>query len=409
MGFLVEPKTDLFTYVLCTAAAAFCSMIGSMWMLATYRAYHALLHSAFNDIAAAVAILQCLQSFERLVVCVVALASFNVPFLLCDISGSIDQALGVSAEVLLACFCLYLAVPQVRMRGVRWNAGYVAAALVAVVSVACCWVFLHDGAHSVLSSLPAVPPRSEGCNDALPYPAMTAGSDATQMHFTLELGWCWLPSDACWYDGFTQSELNILRAFCAYATAVGYLVAAVCALASLSCSHACCSDEDGSALGRVPTVVFLRLFLMAIFPMVALGFGAASRFSGDDHSGLDEVSALLLPLCGLWNALVFLGTEKMMLALMYRCPCGSFCESVDGRASGTYSELGSPRRTLPHGFSLPNGFTAAIRFLSCDLAIGEPRERRQVFVDVDTLLLRGSGDVRMPSMSGDDRARRGQE
>jgi hypothetical protein len=135
---------------------------------------------------------------------------------------------------------------------------------------------------------------------------------------------------------------------------------------------------------------------MAVFPAIALGFGAASRFSGDDHRDLDSVTVVLLPLCGLWNAVIFLTTEKMGLALLYRFPCASACYDDNGGV-GEYSELGSPTVTLPNGFTPPNGFTAAIRFLSCDLAVGEARDRRHVFVDVDTLLLRGSGELTMPN------------
>lgn len=402
MGFLVTPGTEVHNNVICTAAAASCSLLGSMWMLGTYRTYHAILHSAFNDIAATVAVLQGLQALERLIVSVTALASSNVPFLLCDIGGSIDQSFGVAAEVLLASFCCYLAVPHVRMRGVRWNVAYIASLLVAVVSVTCCWVFLHDGAHVMAPSLAQSVPAD--CHDYLPFPAVTAGSDVTDMHFTLELGWCWLPSDACWFAGFTQTQLDALRAGCAYTTAVAYIVAAISALVSLSCSNSNMScltsyNADGdnySSSNRVPRVVFARLFLMAVFPAIALGFGAASRFSGDDHRRLDSVSAVLLPLCGFWNALVFLSTEQMTLSLCQRLPCSVRCgggRGGDGE-DGEYSDVGSPTLTLPNGFSPPNGFTAAIRFLSCDLAVGEARrEQRQVFVDVDTLLLRGSADI----------------
>ncbi|CUG89162.1 membrane-associated protein, putative [Bodo saltans] len=412
MGFLVAPHSELFGNVLCTTVAAACSMVGSAWMLMTYRTYYPILHSPFNDMAAAVAVLQCLQALERLMVSVVALSTTNVPFLLCDVSGSIDQALGVSAEVLLSCFCLYLAVPQVRMRGVRWNVAYVTAVLVAVVSVTCCWVFLYDGAQQ-MSSNSLSTPRAPGCADALPFPPLTNGSDVAQMHFTLELGWCWLPSDACWYSGFSQVQLDVLRALCAYTTAVAYLVAAASALVSLACSSSCSgggADGSDATIARVPRIVFLRLFLMAVFPMIALGFGAASRFSGDNHKDLDDASAVLLPLCGLWNAVVFLGTERMAFALMYRCPCATaLCNDSISAEEGSYSELGSPTMTLPDGFTPPNGFTAAVRFLCCDLAIGEARERRHVFADVDTLLLRGSGDVRMPQMEGEVSPRRGKD
>lgn len=374
MGFLVAAGTEVYNNGMGALFASAATVVSSVWMLATYWVFHAVLHSPFNDMAAAVAFVQCVQAVERVVVALTAVSSFQLPFILCDLGGSLDQLLGTAADVLLSCFCMYLAVPRIRMRGVRWNAAYVAAVVVSTATVACSWVYLHDGAREAKVISPS-------CASARPLPTVVSGTDTTGMHFTFELGWCWLPSEACWYDGFSQTELNALRAGCAYATALLFALAALVALVSLL-------RTNGGSFHRVPRVVFARLICLAAFPLCALGVGAASRFTGDDHRGLDGLTAVLLPLCGCWNALVFLVTEGVTFALVRRIWCNDILdEDVE-------NSPGSP--TLPGGFGVPNGFTAAIRFLSCDLAVGEVR-RRQTFPDVDTLLLRGSSDLPMPT------------
>jgi hypothetical protein len=243
--------------------------------------------------------------------------------------------------------------------------------------VSCCWIFLHDGAilRNGTTTL--------GCVESRDMPPLIPGSDVSSMHFTLELGWCWLPSEACWYEGFSQAELNGLRLGCSYALLLIYFVLALAALISLIRSN----SAVGGTVARVPLVVFLRLSLMILFPFVAYGFGAASRFTGDEHRGLDAFTSILICLCGFWNSVVFVATEDVGFALMKRLRW-IWCHEEDGGRLD--EEPGSP--SLPDRFTAPNGFTAAIRFLSCDLAVGEARSRSQ-FPDVDTLLLRSSGDA----------------